>query len=341
MTRGGTGIAPQPAQFVRLNRGGFLIVPAVMRLIGHLPDEKLARRFADYLLVNNLPGQVEPEGSGQWAVWVLDDDHLEAAATELEAFRARPDLQQYLDATGQAAVRREQVVVDAQKAGARHIEFGRSDQGSLLQRVGRLTLVLMILSILVTFYTDFGDSEKAFNQFSITRMEFEGQKVKWSRTPFPEVRQGQVWRLVTPMFVHMDILHILFNLMWMAQLSTVVEKRYGWTRLLPLVLVVAAFSNTVEYLFVSPAFGGLSGVVFGLFGFVWTQSKYCRVSGFMVPPFITGLMIGWFIYCIVGLSGQVANFVHWGGLASGALIGYIASLLQRNDPPPVPEPAED
>ncbi|HAV64733.1 MAG TPA: hypothetical protein DCY13_20495 [Verrucomicrobiales bacterium] len=305
-----------------------------MRLIGHLPDEKLARRFADYLLVKDVKSQVEPEGGGQWAVWVHDDDHLEEATAELDQYRSRPDEQKYVAASAEAIQARQKETDELRRHAARQYDRERLNRRSFIDRLGKCTVALMVISLLVTIYTGFGQNEAAFNQFSIAEMEFKDGKIYWSREFLPEVRKGQFWRLFTPMFVHMDFIHILFNLLWLADLASAVERRYGWSRLLLLVLVVSAVSNLTEYIFVSPAFGGMSGVVFALFGFIWTQSKYCRVSGFVVPPLVSGLMIGWFVFCIVGLSGQVANFVHWGGLASGALIGYVSSLLQRNDPLP-------
>ena len=145
-----------------------------------------------------------------------------------------------------------------------------------------------------------------------------------------EVRAGQLWRLFTPTFIQLDPMHILFNVLLLANLGGVVERRYGWHRLMIFVLAVSAISNVCEYRFVSPLFGGLSGVVFGLFGFVWTESKYNPNSDFVVPPMVTAMMLGWFVFCIVGLGGTVANFVHWGGLASGALIGRLAARLARS-----------
>jgi GlpG protein len=300
-----------------------------MRLLGHLPDEKLARRFADYLSVQSMASQVEPEADGRWAVWIRDDDHLDAAATELASFHARPEDQKYVNAAVDAARLREQEEKEEQVRARRTFDRSRLLEKSWIERLGKCTLGLMALSILATFYTDFGKNEGAFNQFAITRVNFVTDAFEWSGAFLPEVRGGQIWRLVTPMFIHMDFIHILFNMLWLADLGSAVERRYGWRRLLVFVLVVSSFSNLLEYQFNSPVFGGMSGVVFALFGFIWTQSKYHPNSGFQIPPLVTGLMLFWFVFCIVGLGGTIANFVHWGGLASGAFIGYVTAVLSR------------
>ena len=302
-----------------------------MRVIGHLADERLARRFVDYLHVKRVASQVEPEGDGRWAVWVLDDDQLATAATELEAYRSGPEAAPYKTATATAEAQKLKDEQRAQVQGKRQLNRSRLFELSWLERMGHTTFVLIVLSIAATLYTEFGTDQAAFNDLAITHVTFvTDTEIRWSRDFLPEVRAGQLWRLFTPTFIQLDPMHILFNVLLLANLGGVVERRYGWHRLMIFVLAVSAISNVCEYRFVSPLFGGLSGVVFGLFGFVWTDSKYNPNSDFVVPPMVTAMMLGWFVFCIVGLGGTVANFVHWGGLASGALIGRLAARLARS-----------
>jgi GlpG protein len=301
-----------------------------MRLLGHLPDEKLARRFADYLSVQSMASQVEPEADGRWAVWVHDDDHLDAAATELASFHTRPEDQKYVSAAADAAKLREQEEKDEQARAKRTFDRGRLLEKSWLQRFGICTASFILLSVVV-FAVQLANEALVWNWLGIVTLRpEEGGRLAWLEVGFlPEVRSGQLWRLVTPIIVHGGPIHLLMNMLLFAQLGSAIEMRYGWNRLLVLILIVAAFSNLLEYLFTSPAFCGMSGVVFGLFGFIWTQWKYHPNSGFVVPPNLTLLMLFWFVFCIVGLGGTIANFVHWGGLASGALIGYVTAMLSR------------
>ena len=95
--RPGGGAGQRPARPVETDAGplepgldfcgqnvpGLSIIHLDMRLLGHLPDERLARRFADHLLVKRMASQVEAEPDGRWAVWVHDDDHLARAAEDL------------------------------------------------------------------------------------------------------------------------------------------------------------------------------------------------------------------------------------------------------------------
>lgn len=301
-----------------------------MRLIGHLPDERLARRFADHLLVKRMASQVEAEPDGRWAVWVHDDDHLARATEELASYRSQPDAQQFVAATATAAGLREQAAAE-QRARADRQRAGSSIfERPWYARLGLCTTSLIAISVVV-FILQLLNEALVWKWLGIVTIKPEPDgRLSWFDVGFlPEVRRGQLWRLISPIFVHGGPLHLLMNMLLMAQLASAVELRYGWNRLLVLVVSVAAFSNLLEYQFTSPAFCGMSGVVFGLFGFIWTQWKYHPNSGFTVPPNVTFLMLFLFVFCIVGGSGTIANFVHWGGLASGAFIGYVTALLSR------------
>lgn len=301
-----------------------------MRLIGHLPDERLARRFADYLLVKSVPIQVESETDGRWAVWVHDDDHRDEASAELTSYQAQPEDRKYLAATAKATELRTKTTSDQQTKSTGQRQGEGSFARTWYERLGICTITLVALSVGV-FALQLANETLIWQWLGIVaiRPEPDGA-LTWQNIGFlPEVRKGELWRLISPIFVHGDPLHLLMNMLLFAQLASAIELRYDWNRLLVLVLSVAVFSNLLEYTFSSPAFCGMSGVVFGLFGFIWTQWKYYPGSGFIVPPNITFMMIFWFVFCIVGLGGYIANFVHWGGLASGALIGYITAILSR------------
>ncbi len=302
-----------------------------MRLIGHLPDEESARRFADFLLVESMESQVEPEAGGQWAVWVHDDEHLDQAASELEAYRREPGSKKYVGAAKPAAEKRAQEDAVHQDYVKRQFDRKSIWPGTLLSRAGTCTFALIGISVVV-FILMQADESLVRKWLSIVKMNISGDSYRFDSRFLYDVRSGQAWRLFTPIFLHFDVMHILMNMWLLMDLGGAIERRYGagWTLLL--VLVVAAISNTLEYAFSSPGFGGMSGVVFGLFGFVLVQSKYNPFSNFYVSPMMTAILLFWFVFCIVGLPGEIANFVHWGGLASGAVIGYLCSLYSIHHP---------
>jgi GlpG protein len=140
-----------------------------------------------------------------------------------------------------------------------------------------------------------------------------------------DVLRGQVWRTVTPMLIHFGMWHLVFNLYWLYYLGAQIEDRRGSLRFLLFVLVVAVASNVGQACFTGPLtlFGGMSGVVYGLFGYVWMKSTFDASAGMHVTRFQTVLFIVWFFLCLTGFMGPIANVAHGVGLVFGVVVGYV------------------
>ena len=76
-----------------------------------------------------------------------------------------------------------------------------------------------------------------------------------------------------------------------------------------------------------PAFGGMSGVVYGLLGYIWMQGKFDPASKLSLEPQTVIFMIVWFFLCLFSLVGNVANTVHGVGLVVGIIWGFLAARL--------------
>ena len=139
------------------------------------------------------------------------------------------------------------------------------------------------------------------------------------------VLSGQVWRLFTPMFIHFGLIHLLFNMLWLKDLGSAIERRHGIVKFIAMVLVISALSNLGQYLVAGPSFGGMSGVVFGLLGYIWMRGKFDPSSGFRLPKSIVIMMGIWFIICFVGIIPGIANTAHAVGLGLGMLFGFVSS----------------
>jgi membrane associated rhomboid family serine protease len=143
---------------------------------------------------------------------------------------------------------------------------------------------------------------------------------------FADVLGGEVWRLITPIFVHFGILHIFFNMMWLWDLGRSIELLKGRLFLGLFVAVSGIASNIAQYLVTqSPTFGGMSGVVYALLGYVWMQGRFNRAFGIALHQSTVIMMIGWFVLCWTGILGPIANWAHTAGL----VIGIVWGLLDR------------
>lgn len=152
---------------------------------------------------------------------------------------------------------------------------------------------------------------------------------------FIKIRQGELWRLVSPCILHGGLLHILFNMIWVWFLCRPVEQRIGFFRTLVLTLLVAIGSNTAQYLMGGPFFLGYSGVVMGLAGFIWMRQLKAPWEGYPIQR-STLLFLGFFILAMLALqmasmilelfssvqfSLNIANTAHFAGAFFGALLG--------------------
>lgn len=152
--------------------------------------------------------------------------------------------------------------------------------------------------------------------------------------PLAEIMEtGQVWRLIGPVFIHYDEAHIIFNLLWWWMLGGQIEKRFGISTLLMVFATTALVSNIGQLLVSGPNFGGLSGVVYGVVGFVWALGWLRPNWGVSLPNSMFGFLIVWLLLGYADILWvSMANTAHTLGLVSGcALAGLFAQLVPQNN----------
>ena len=210
-----------------------------MRLIGYLPEDQ-AHRFSDYLLTLGIAMHIEESERG-WALWVEHDDHVDRAKAELAAFQKTPDTPRY-EAQRQASRIRVEQESRQRRLRNRHIDV-RTSWAMAGERTRPVTMALVILSVVITGVVWLGRGSEEIN-YALKAMSITSWDHHWPQ--MPEILSGQVWRLFTPMFVHFDVLHILFNMLWLWNLGGIIELRRGWLKLLLLVLASAMLSTLVQ-----------------------------------------------------------------------------------------------
>jgi GlpG protein len=297
-------------------------------MIGHLADEKAARTFADYLYVQKIESHLDYEKPDGWGIWVNDEDRVEEAARLLTAFRANPADPKYRAEAKSAAELR----AEAEKGKEAYRKKVR-DRRQLFRPLtaygfGPLTLGLIAISVIVAIYSKLGDDPQAIMRLFITDYTVTGNYLEWIRT-LPEIHHGQLWRLVTPIFIHFGILHLFFDMWWLRDLGSMIEARQSSRLLAVLVLVIAVCSNLAQFYYGGPAFGGMSGVVYGLLGYIWMRGKFDPGSGLYLHPTTVTMMIIWFFACFTPIIPHIANATHAAGLALGLAWGYLSSRRYR------------
>lgn len=309
-----------------------------MRQIGTIPDEDHARRFEDYALTRGIKTRIEQD-DGRWAVWVYDEDQVAQGKEELESFQQNPDEERYVAASRSAEAIRKQDEKRSREYRKNVVDVPQRWSRPLWRQVPGAFSLILVSILLALISTDFHTPwyfcdrlEPVLKYFYLLPVEPAGDQVRWwPGLGLQPTLRGQFWRLFTPMFIHFGPLHLLFNMFWLRDLGGAVEKNRGTLRFLLLVLLIAGFSNLSQYWWTRrPFFGGMSGVVFGLFGYIWMKSNYDPESGFFMPPRILFFML---LYLAITLAGAfnfpIAHGAHVGGLLAGAAIGYASSLRPR------------
>lgn len=298
-----------------------------MRLIGQLPNKSNARIFSDYLYVQGIGNKIEPADDERWNIWVHEEHQLENSKLLLEEFRQNPDEKKFREATQAARKQREQEKKEEEAYRKRYLTSDKIFPGGISQ-MGVLTGTLIALSVVVGLISKLGTDRSLLNYLFITQYKVLGQYITWYKG-FPEIFRGQIWRLFTPIFIHFGLLHLLFNMLWLRDLGTMIEKRQSPWILALLVLIIAAASNLGQYFASGPSFGGMSGVVYGLLGYIWIRGKYDSFSGLYLHQQTVVMMIVWFFLCLTGLMGNIANTAHGVGLVIGIIWGFISARLAK------------
>jgi rhomboid protease GluP len=148
----------------------------------------------------------------------------------------------------------------------------------------------------------------------------------------PYFRQGQYWRLVMPMFLHIGWLHILVNMYALYILGPILERVYGYGRY-SLIYVGSGIACAYLSMTVSNNISaGASGAIFGVAGAMLTTGFLHRQA---VPrrwgrAFGKGILILIVLNLLLGMTiPHIDNWGHVGGLIGGMVL---AALI----PPPVP-----
>ncbi len=297
-----------------------------MRQIGSLPKATDPRIFGDYLLSLGISSRANESNDG-WSIWVHDENQIERARAELKEYNANPADARFVSAKDLAEERRrEQARLDKQYRKNYRNLSGSWDQVNFQRRP--VTVSLVAISVAVFAACALSDQWwlDCWNYLGFFPLETGRNPVNAARGLEDITRRGQVWRLLTPMFLHVHIAHIVFNMWATIQLGTILEYRRGSKLLLVLVVITSLCSNLGQYIYELNVydhfrpFGGMSGVAYGLFGYLWMRGRTQPEPGMVLHPRSVQMMLGWLALGFFGFM-NMANGAHLGGLIVGMLFG--------------------
>lgn len=141
-----------------------------------------------------------------------------------------------------------------------------------------------------------------------------------------EVLNGQVWRLVTSIFQHFSIAHLLFNMLALVYIGSLIECKLGKWNYLLMFLFTGVISSMASVAFhYTEISAGASGAIFGLFGILLAllSTDFYERSARNALLISTGIFVG---FNIIPFGEGIDHAAHFGGVISGYLFGWMAYM---------------
>jgi len=180
----------------------------------------------------------------------------------------------------------------------------------------RFTLTLLIIAVtsivsLTAFFTEPATSQAIYELLQLDKNA---------------VAHGEYWRLWSITLLHLDFLHLGFNMYALYLAGTIVERWYGSLRFLAFYLACAAAGSTASFVFGEGNLAiGASGAVFGLFGVLLAAGRLHHPVDRQSRGIVSQLMFLVIVNIVLGFAsgGSIDNAAHLGGLAAGLWLGAL------------------
>lgn len=180
------------------------------------------------------------------------------------------------------------------------------------------TTVLVAATVLVYIYT----SVLSGNFIEMDKKLVLPQYGQFNQAVFA----GQYWQLVTSIFVHVDITHILMNMLFLVIFGLRAEELFSTEEYFA-VYLFSGLSGSLLTLFLmesSTVSAGASGAIFGLYG---AGSIYMRKA--FGQSIVVALIYSFLLLMLSSGGEDVNNFAHFGGLAVGLIMGYVLAKSRK------------
>ncbi len=179
------------------------------------------------------------------------------------------------------------------------------------------TTFLVTLNILVYIYTSVVGGNFIETNISVLR-----QLGQFNISVF----NGNYWQLLTSIFVHVDIMHISLNMLFLVIFGFRGEELFKTEEYFA-VYLLSGLLGSILTLFFMPWYitsAGASGAIFGMYGasIIYTRKTFGQS--------IVGALLYSFLFLMLATGEGVNVIAHFGGLAAGLIIGYALAKSRRD-----------
>ncbi len=287
-----------------------------MRQLETFSAEAEARALADAMYADGIETTVSATREGAHALWVHDDARLDDARALLSLFRSSPNDPKFVESAKVAKARRrasEQKDREAEKRIARARRDTERRSG-----MGMASLFFVLASVGVYAMAQVMDTSGL-----ISAIAFVGPD---ATSTFDSIARGEVWRLVTPMFIPRNPLSLFFSSIFLLALGSAFEQRHPSRAMILLTLVSSAAANAFVAFMMGPgAAFSTNGVTAAIFAYLYVRHRIDPMS-WDVPPYGTTFWIPlWFVVGIVIESYRPMTYMDLAGFVVGGIYAFFAA----------------
>lgn len=289
-------------------------------------DERDAQVLKDALFVDGMETTIRDTRDDEFALWVHDEERLEEAKAMLDELLSNPDAPKFSSLQREAKAQRKER--ERKEKRSRHRVVKARQKLDEENRVGMVTmgLILFCAGVFVLAL-----SKEAIHGALIPKILvrvgpgvfhvdlFATLAATWEAGP---------WRFFTPIFLHGGWLHIIFNMSFLFRLGSAVEKAHSGWMLIAMTFIFGTAGVLFELAWSGAPAVGMSGVIYGLFAYLWLRGRYDPTFRFGVDRSTVLWLMVWYVICFTGFL-PIANGAHTAGLVLGALWGFLASGYVR------------
>jgi GlpG protein len=212
---------------------------------------------------------------------------------------------------------------------------GYFNPAELLGNVGRaflkapLTLLLIITCIVLAFVAPLNGMNDLVRSMLYPDFSYGTRMIVLDRV-LSNFSFTQFLQMLSPILLHGGLVHLSFNMLWLWEFGRRIEAVQASWVLFMLIATIALVSNSVQFLYGGTIyFGGMSGVVYGLFGYIWMWQLFDPRKRLALP----GALIFFLLLSLVVMTAIDLDFIadeaHIGGMLSGVLYGAVTATVSR------------
>ncbi len=267
--------------------------------------------LATFLRQKKLQYRITEE-QGEQRIWVVDEKSI-------------PALAEFIEAWLRGSV---QIEIEKEPSGKAFVDALNFSQLAL--NLVPISCMLILLSIVGYCIVEFESQLQLAGWLTYieTNWQYGGQ------VRIDIIDLSQPWRIFTPMFLHFGVTHLIFNCLFVWIFGTRIERLLGFPQFLGFVFLIGGLSNIAQFQFSDNAFfGGMSGVNYGLVGFVWIRQMIAPHPLLEIPKSIIYFSLIMLLLGISGfvdrfIDGGIANTAHVTGLILGVSWGFLSGHMQ-------------